>query len=125
MISASPAVPHFLKQLAGRVAAERAYLSTPEQEALIATVRQFAPGFGPAELQAAALAYDPRRLRKSLGQVAGAEGRDAEYAVVGTVQLALADGRFDDQDLELIHWVGDSLGFERARIGRLLARARN
>ena len=122
MLATSPAVPQFLGQLAGHLAASRHYLSGVEQAALVGAMQQFSPAFALTDLMAMASHADVRQLRRSLGLVAEADTRDAECAVVGALQLAMADGRVDAQDRDVLHWVGDTLGISRSRINQLVER---
>ncbi|MFN0025990.1 MAG: hypothetical protein ACKV2O_02225 [Acidimicrobiales bacterium] len=120
MILTAPAVPQFLGQLAGHLAGSRAYLSGVERAALVGAVQQFEPTFGVADLDQVVSHQDPNQLRLALGRIAEAETRDAECTVVGALQLAMADGRIDALDRDLLHWVGDTLGISRHRISRLV-----
>lgn len=116
MPKVSPAVVTLLRQLAATVAGQRVYLSFGERSNLVAAVAQFDPGYRAATLEEDLIFRGKEQLRAALAAVAAIGGSDAVYAVVGAIQIAEADGRFDDEDLALVHLVGDAVGLPRARV---------
>lgn len=126
MSKVSPAVVTLLRHLAADVAGRRVYLSMSERTNLVAAIAQFDPAYTDATIDEDLIFRSPQRLRAALAAAADAAdgaGRDAAYAVVATIQLALADSRLDDADLELVHLVGDAMGLDRARVDAAIERA--
>ena len=123
MAEVSPAVVTFLRRLAAHVAGQRTYLSFGERAALVDTIAQFDPSYSENRLGEDILFRNADLLRVALGQVADEGGASANYTLVAAIQLVLADNRFDDDDQDLVHWVGDSLGFERPRVDRAIEMA--
>lgn len=122
MPKVSPPVVTLLRQLAAHIAGRRVYLSIGERVNLVAAVAQFDAGYGAATLEEDLFFRSREQLRGALGEVAALGGTDAVYAVVGAIQLAEADGRFDAHDLALVHEVSDALGLDRARVDGAIAR---
>ena len=117
------AVPVFLHYLACHVASQRLYLSESERVGLAEPIRQFDPGYDPTWLTGDLEPTASEQLRLSLGAVADLGGVGADYALVGALQVLLADGRIDEDDLALLYWIGASLGFRDRRVDGLLERA--
>lgn len=117
------AVPIFLHYLACHVASQRLYLSEPEQASWAESIRQFDPGYDPSWLTGGLGPTDSEQLRLSLGAVADLGGVVADCALVGALQILLADWLIDEDDLALLYWIGASLGFSDLRVQGLLQRA--
>lgn len=122
MASLSPEVVTFSRRLVAHVAGQRSYLSFGERDKLVATVAQFSPTYNVDKLSEDILFRNVDLLRVALGEVADIGGSAASYSLAATIQAALADNRLDEDDLALIHWVGDALGFERAKVDRAIER---
>ncbi len=123
MPQVSVALVTFLRRLCAHVAGGRTYLSFSERERLVAAVAQFDPTYCEARLREDLLLRNLDLLRVALGEVGADGGVNAVYAVVGAIQLTLADARLDEDDLALVHWVGDAVGIERARVEQAIERA--
>ncbi|MCC6435569.1 MAG: hypothetical protein IT196_11110 [Acidimicrobiales bacterium] len=122
MPKVSPAVVTLLRHVAATVAGRRVYLSFGERSHLVAAVAQFDPGYCAATLEEDLIFRGVEQLRAALAAVASIGGSDAVYAVVGAIQIAEADGRFDDEDLALVHLVSDAVGLSRARVDGAISR---
>jgi hypothetical protein len=118
----------FLRRLVAHVAGQRCYLSYSERDAMVAIVAQFEPAYSRRRLGEDLAARNVDLVRLALGQVADIGGRTATLALVSTIQLALADHRLDDDDLNLVAWVGRSVGLDpeevRRAVGVVAGRAR-
>lgn len=117
------AVPIFLHYLACHVASQRLYLSESERVGLAESIQLFDSGYVPAWPSCGLGPTDSEQLRLSLGAVADLGGVDADHALVGALQIVLADRWIDEDDLALLYWIGASLGFSDRRVEALLERA--
>lgn len=120
MAEVPTAVSTFLRRLAAHVAGQRTYLSFGERTKLVAAIAQFLPDYSDARLSDDILFRNADLLRVALGEVADIGGVAATYTLVAAIQIVLADSRLDLDDLDLVHWVGDALAFDRQRVERAL-----
>lgn len=120
MAEVSPVVSTFVRRLAAHVVGQRVYLSYGERAKLVETIGRYTPGYSDVRLQEDLLFRNVDMLRTGLGAVADEGASSRTYALVAAIQVVLADNWLDQDDRNLVHWVGESLGFEPERVERAL-----